>query len=313
MNASYRGRFAPTPSGPLHFGSLITALASYLEAKRHGGQWLLRIDDIDPPRVQPGASDGILRTLERYGFTWDGPVIYQSRRLDAYHAALHYLKHKGLVYPCSCSRVDIARVASMGVDGPIYPGTCRYRLHHNARALRFNVEGETVQWTDAIQGDQCVNLARDFGDFVIYRADCVYSFHLASAVDDGELGITNIVRGADLLESSLRQGVVQRLLGWANPRYAHLPVAVNVSGKKLSKQSHAAPLSLDDPQSVICQALAFLGQQPPVHLIEASLRELWEWSLHHWNMDAVPRQRQRLADSASLANRTMSSGTVKSG
>ena len=306
----YRGRFAPTPSGPLHFGSLVAAAGSYLEAKRHAGEWWLRIDDLDPPRVQPGATDSILRCLERYGFQWDGPVIHQSARRLAYHAALHRLWQRGVIYPCACSRTQISQLALPGSDGPVYPGTCRQGMGaaSKARALRVLALDTAIELDDEVQGTQRRVLDVDLGDFVLYRNDGVYSFHLASVVDDAASGMTHIVRGADLLESSIRQIYLQRLLGLATPRYVHLPVALNISGEKLSKQTRATELSLSHPQSRLVQALRFLGQAPPRDLANAGIEEVWGWAISHWNLSAVPRIPQRSVEEISFTNSERSSG-----
>jgi glutamyl-Q tRNA(Asp) synthetase len=291
VKATYRGRFAPTPSGPLHFGSIVAAVGSYLEARTHGGEWHLRIDDLDPPRVVPGAADTILHCLEQLGFEWDGPVIYQSQRTPAYHAALHQLRQRGLVYPCACSRKEIAEHAVTGVEGTVYPGTCRDGMPagREARALRLRTTGARVEFADGILGPQARDIEHEAGDFVLYRADGVFSFHLASAVDDGELGMTDIVRGCDLLESSARQIYVLGLLGLPVPRYTHLPIAVNASGEKLSKQTHAEPIDPRQPARVLVPALCFLGQAPPQELSTTDARELWLWASANWNLELVPR------------------------
>ncbi len=290
--SAYRGRFAPTPSGPLHFGSVVAALGSCLDARSHGGQWRVRIDDLDPPRVLPGAADAILRCLEALGFRWDGEVLYQSRRRNAYHAALHRLREAGLVYPCSCSRKDIADLATAGADGPIYPGTCRQAPASGrpARALRVRVTGARVAFEDGVLGLQDRDLEQEAGDFVLYRSDAVYAFHLASAVDDAEQGMTHVVRGADLLESSARQFWLIRALGLAAPRYAHLPVALDARGQKLSKQSRAAPVDRARPAAALWPALRFLGQDPPADLARATAAEIWKWALAHWRLKRVPRR-----------------------
>jgi glutamyl-Q tRNA(Asp) synthetase len=292
MNITYRGRFAPTPSGPLHFGSLVAALGSYLEARVHGGEWHLRVDDLDPPRVMPGAADAIMRCLEQLGFEWDGPVIYQSGRTAAYHAALHRLHQRGLVYPCACSRKEIAEQATIGVEGPVYPGTCRKSMPRDreARALRLLTLGARVEFDDAVLGHQSRDLEHEAGDFVLYRMDQVFSFHLASAVDDTDLGMTDIVRGADLLESSARQIHVLQLLGLRVPRYAHLPVAVNAQGEKLSKQTHAEPIDARNPSPVLVRALRFLGQSPPRELRRENVRVLWDWATTNWRLEGVPKK-----------------------
>lgn len=293
MNVVYRGRFAPTPSGPLHFGSIVAAVGSYVEARTHGGEWHLRIDDLDPPRVVQGAVDSILRCLEQLGFEWDGPVIYQSQRAPAYHAALHQLRQHGMVYPCACSRKEIAEHAVMGVEGPVYPGTCRDGMPpgREARAVRLRTAGARVAFEDAVLGPQGRDIEREAGDFVLYRADGVFAFHLASAVDDGELGMTDIVRGADLLESSARQIYVLRLLGLPVPRYAHLPIAVNASGEKLSKQTLAEAIDPRDPGRVLVPALRFLGQAPPQELSGENTHVLWDWATTNWRLDRVPQGR----------------------
>ena len=228
----YRGRFAPSPTGPLHFGSLIAAVGSYLEARSQDGVWLVRMEDLDPPRVMPGAAKHILHTLHAFGFDWDDPVVQQSMRSDAYHAALHRLRAEGLVYPCGCSRREIADSAVRGIEGPVYPGTCRAGLRdaRAARALRVRTRDEPIGFTDAVQGEIVQSIAREIGDFVLYRADRVFAYQLAVVVDDAEQGITDVVRGSDLLLSTPRQIHLQRLLGLPTPRYLHLPVAVNADG-----------------------------------------------------------------------------------
>lgn len=291
MNSPYRGRFAPSPSGPLHIGSLIAALGSYLEARTHDGQWLVRMEDLDPPRETPGAADLILRTLEIYGFEWDGEVFYQSRRHPAYEAALEALKQRGLLYPCGCTRKEIADSALFGIEGPIYPGLCRNGLASGkaVRAWRIKVDGRGIAFDDAVQGCIAQNLALDIGDFVLKRADGLYAYQLAVVVDDAEQGITHIVRGADLLDSTPRQIHLQQLLGVPTPQYAHLPVAANTAGEKLSKQTKASPLRLSDPVPALWQALNFLGQNPPDHLANADLKTLWQWALETWRLAAVPK------------------------
>ena len=215
MRNQYRGRFAPSPTGPLHFGSLIAAVASYLEAKTCKGQWLLRMEDLDRPREMPGAADVILRTLQAFGFEWDGPVLYQSRRDEAYAAALEKLRQAGFIYGCACTRREIADSAIDGIDGPVYPGTCRGGLPSgkSPRAWRMVTEDRNIAFDDAIQGRLSQNLQRDIGDFVLKRADGLYAYQLAVVVDDAEQGITHVVRGADLLDSTSRQIYLQQMLG----------------------------------------------------------------------------------------------------
>ena len=277
------GRFAPSPTGPLHFGSLAAALASWLDARAAGGRWLVRIEDLDSPREQPGAADDILRTLERLGLYWDGEVVYQSRRAALYEKALRHLGHQ--VYACGCSRREIAD-SSLGLasDGAqIYPGTCRQGLPAGkaARALRLNVVDEKIRFEDRVQGRIEQSLAREVGDFVLRRADGQFAYQLAVVVDDAAQGVTDVVRGADLLDSTARQIYLQRLLGLPTPRYLHIPAAVNAAGEKLSKQTGAQEASLAD----LSAALKFLGQKPTDDLAEA---------VRNWNPALIPSRRAAL-------------------
>jgi len=293
----YIGRFAPSPTGPLHIGSLIAALASCLEARHQSGQWLLRMEDVDAPRTVPGAADTILRQLEDYGFRWDGPVLWQSQRLDAYRAALDQLRKTGFAYPCACTRREIADSALLAPDGTHrYPGTCRNGLPtgRSARAWRVKTQPGMLTWQDTIQGPQREDVQQTIGDFVLLRADGQFAYQLAVVIDDAAQGVTHIVRGADLLDSTARQIHLQHLLGYAQPAYAHLPIATHVGGEKLSKQTLAAPLDAQAPIKDLLRALIFLGQKPPVELTHASVTELWQWALAHWHLDAVPRTRQQV-------------------
>ena len=287
----YRGRFAPSPTGPLHFGSLVAAVGSYLEARSRGGAWSVRIDDLDRPRVAPGAADDIVRTLEACGMGWDGTVVYQGTRSDAYHCAVHRLRNRDLVYPCACSRREIADSALPGPEGYVYPGTCRRGIEEgrSARTLRLRTHGANIAFEDRLQGRIEHDLERDSGDFVLYRADGVYAYQLAAAVDDAEQGITDVVRGADLLASTPRQIYLQRLLGLPTPGYAHLAVAVNAQGEKLSKQTHAAPIDRRSPLPALVAALAFLGHEPPREAVASGLGGLWRWAIENWSMERVPR------------------------
>jgi len=293
MSTPYRGRFAPSPSGPLHFGSLVTALGSCLDARVKGGAWLLRIDDLDPPRVVPGATEAILRALEIYGFEWDGPVQFQSRRGEAYAAAFETLQKTGAVYACGCTRREIADSIVGLPGGAVYPGTCRGGLAPGkvARAFRVNTERARVEFLDRLQGPVVADLAEEAGDFIVLRADGLFAYQLAAVVDDAEQGITDVVRGADLLDSSLRQIHLQHLLGLPTPNYLHLPVAVNELGEKLSKQTLAPPLDLAHPGPALVRALDFLGQQPPPELGGAGVGEIWEWARRNWREARLPRAR----------------------
>jgi len=290
----YRGRFAPSPTGPLHFGSLVAAVGSYLDARTHGGEWLLRMEDVDTPRNVPGAAADILKTLEAFGFEWDGPVLWQSRRTEAYAAALDRLRAAGLVYGCACSRREIAGSATRpAVDGGLaYPGTCRNGLARgrSVRSWRLRVGSEEIAFSDRVQGRQVQNIERDVGDFVLLRADGLYAYQLAVAVDDEFQGISDVVRGADLIASTPRQIWLQRCLGYATPRYAHLPVATNSAGEKLSKQTRAPALRPDQAGRALASALAFLGQAVPPGLAYAGLHDLWDWALRHWSFAAIPQR-----------------------
>lgn len=282
----YRGRFAPSPTGPLHMGSLVAAVGSYLDARSVGGEWLVRIEDLDPPREVPGAAADILRTLEGFGFEWDGEIVYQSRRGDLYRAALDALVGAGKAYPCGCTRREIADSSIRGVDGPIYPGTCRNGLPPGraARAIRLRVQDVEVHFTDRVAGFQRQNLAESVGDFVLLRADGYFAYQLAVVIDDAEQGITDVVRGADLLDSTPRQIHVANCLGLAAVRYAHLPVVLNAAGEKLSKQTLAPALDVKYAPALLYEALRFLRQSPPAELAGAGLQEIWKWALGSWRI-----------------------------
>ena len=295
MAAAYRGRFAPSPSGPLHFGSLVAALGSCLDARAHGGVWLLRIEDVDTPRNVPGAEAAILRTLEACGFEWDGPVLRQSGRLEAYAEALERLKADGFAYPCACSRKEIADSATRpAIDGGLaYPGTCRAGLPpgRSPRAWRLRVDDRPVAFDDRLQGQVVQQLARDVGDFVLRRADGLFAYQLAVAVDDHFQGISDIVRGADLLDSTPRQIRLLGCLGYPVPRYAHLPVAANAAGEKLSKQTRAPAVDAARAADELVGALRFLGQPAPAELGRAAVRDVWSWARENWSFAAIPRRR----------------------
>jgi glutamyl-Q tRNA(Asp) synthetase len=288
----YRGRFAPSPTGPLHFGSLIAAVGSYLDARRNGGAWLVRIEDLDSPREARGAADAILRTLEDYGFEWDGAVLRQSRRVTAYAAALEQLERDGAVFPCACTRREVSDSALGGTTGPIYPGTCRGGIPagRRARAIRARVDNAVIVFEDRLQGKIEQNLADEVGDFVVRRADGVFAYQMAVVLDDFEQGVTDVVRGADLLASTPRQMLLQRRLGYPTPRYMHLPVAVNRSGEKLSKQTLAAPLTAAAGPLQLWRALQFLGQEPPTELKGEGIGALWSWAVTSWRTGRIPRK-----------------------
>jgi len=288
----YRGRFAPSPTGPLHFGSLIAAVGSFLQARSRQGEWWLRIENIDPPREAAGAIDAILYSLEAHGLVWDGQVQYQQQREERFAAALDEIRQTGRLYLCSCSRQQIANDTGQRSGPLIYPGTCRHKppVDHGPHAKRVNTQNSTIQFEDTLQGEQYVNLETESGDFVLQRSDGLFSYQLAVALDDVEQGMTEVVRGSDLLDSTPRQIFIQQLLGFTPPRYTHLPVAIDpVTGQKLSKQNHAPALIDSQATRNLWQVLDFLGQHPPVELRQTSVEEFWSWAIPHWQLSAVPR------------------------
>lgn len=283
----YRGRFAPSPTGPLHFGSLIAAVGSYLEAKSRAGEWLVRMEDLDPPRSMPGADQRIITTLAAYGFEWDGDIVFQSHRFDLYADALEQLRLQDQVYLCDCSRKAIIQRCVQGEYGAIYDGHCR-NIQQQAGAMRIVVTG-CIRYADRLQGNIQQDLDKDIGDFHLLRRDGFYAYHIGVVVDDALQGITDIVRGFDLLDSSPRQIYLQQQLGYPTPSYAHLPLAIKPDGQKLSKQNLATALDDSNPVPALWKALDFLGQQPPLELQRDSLAELWMWAIANWKFDNVPR------------------------
>ena len=296
---AYRGRFAPSPTGPLHFGSLVAAVGSFLEARTRHGEWHLRMEDVDVPRCSAAAAGEILRVLEACGFAWDGEIVWQRRHGDAYAAALERLKAAGRVFPCACTRRELADSAIAPDGAAIYPGTCRAGLGpgRTARAWRLRVGEARVSFDDAIQGRIVSDLASDAGDFILLRADGLFAYQLAVVVDDADTGITHVVRGADLLASTSRQIYLQQCLGVPTPEYAHLPVVVNAAGEKLSKQTRAAAVDYSRPGPALYAALEFLGQRPPAALAAAPVGELWAWAMANWRLADVPRGPAPMAES----------------
>jgi len=286
---AYRGRFAPSPSGPLHFGSLIAALGSYLDAKHQNGTWLVRMEDIDTPRTVPGAADNILRTLECFGLHWDEPIIYQSQRIAAYETALHHLKTSANAYLCACTRKEIIDSGLHGIEGQIYPGTCRNALPsgREGRAWRVRTNNFPIEFDDAIQGRITQHLESDIGDFVIKRADGLFAYQLAVVVDDAFQDITHVVRGADLVISTPRQIHLQRLLDLPTPAYLHLPAALNRQGEKLSKQTLAQAVDTNSPAKLLTEALRFLQQHPPQELSDYDVASILSWAIEHWDKKAI--------------------------
>lgn len=291
--SQYRGRFAPSPTGSLHFGSLVAAVGSYLDAKSSRGEWLVRIEDLDPPRIVSGAADDILRTLEALGLLWDGEVMYQSRRGEAYREALEQLQCQGALYPCNCSRREIADSTLKASSSLVYPGYCRdgMRSGRTEHALRVRTDDVPIEFHDRLQGPCIQRLASEAGDFVLRRADGLYAYQLAVVVDDAAQGISDIVRGADILDSTPRQIYLQNLLGLANPSYLHLPVAVNIQGEKLSKQTLAPPIETGFPLPLLFKVLEFLGQDPPRELLQGELASFWSWAIEHWAATKIPPRR----------------------
>ena len=277
----YIGRFAPSPTGPLHFGSAVAALASFLQARGRGGQWFVRIEDIDPPRERAGASKAILEALFALGLEWDGEVHYQSHRSQHYDAALEQLRAAGETFACACTRRQLPH-------GP-YPGTCRNGIAAGlvGHSVRLRVRSAVIDFHDLLQGSCSQSLAREVGDYIVRRADGLYAYHLAAVVDDAAAGVTEIVRGVDLLESTPRQIYLQRLLGLHTPNYAHIPVVLNRDGAKLSKQTAARPVDPSTARRVLVAALEFLQQSPPPDLSHRSRDEIIQWALAHWNIGVV--------------------------
>lgn len=282
---TYIGRFAPSPTGPLHFGSLVSALASFLDARSHSGQWLVRMEDLDPPREQPGAADSILRDLEAHGLTWDGAVLHQSRRHAAYGEALTCLHDTHLVYPCSCTRQRLQ------LRGGTYDGHCARHppASKEPTALRVRVNAATpITFHDLFQGQQQQNLADEVGDFILRRKDGLFAYQLAVVVDDIYQKVTHIIRGSDLLDSTPRQLWLYQCLGAKAPSHGHIPIALNRQGQKLSKQNLAPALEAHSASENLWLALQFLQQSPPATLEGAPIQELLAWAVEHWSPHLVP-------------------------
>jgi glutamyl-Q tRNA(Asp) synthetase len=297
------GRFAPSPTGPLHLGSLVAALGSWLFARAAGGRWFVRLEDLDAPRVVPGAADEILRALERYGLTWDGEVVFQSARLAHYDRALEDLLGRKEIYACACSRADIARAASAPArddegdapaGGAVYPGTCREGLPpgKKTRAFRFRVPPGLFTFKDLLYGSLSQDVGKAIGDFVVKRADGPFAYQLAVVVDDAAQGVTEVVRGADLLDSTARQIALQRALGVLTPAYAHLPLVLSPGGVKLGKRDGALPLeTLDEAhlRASLAFALRALGQEPP----DGTPREMLREARARFSPARIPREPRR--------------------
>lgn len=285
----YIGRFAPTPSGTLHFGSLLAALASYLDARHHGGQWLMRMEDLDRPREVPGAADDILHTLDAYGLHWDGSVVRQSERLDLYHSVLQRWLESGAAYRCVCSRRDLE-------GHPVYPGTCRPRnlTAAEGQAIRVKTPDQVLGFVDRLQGAFSQHLQSEVGDFVVKRRDGIIAYQLAVVVDDIDQQVTQVVRGADLMDSTPRQLWLYALLGEPSPTYLHIPLMMRPDGQKLSKRLASPPLDPRQAPATLNRGLRALGQQPPAELTDAPVAEQLAWAAANWQPLAMPAVTERL-------------------
>ena len=299
LAARYRGRFAPSPTGPLHFGSLVAAVASYLRARSRQGSWLVRMEDIDPPREPPGAAAEILRSLEAFGLEWDEAVLYQSTRLDAYRHHLRDLTERGLAFPCSCSRRDIEDILGERKPGQsaVYPGLCRDGpLHPDAAcAMRVRVPDQPVGFDDLLQGRLEQHLRQQVGDFVLWRKDGMPAYQLAVVVDDAQQGITEVCRGTDLLDNTPRQIFLQQTLGLPTPRYLHFPLVLAPSGEKLSKQTGAPAIEAARAGAIMTEVLRFLGMPPDDALRGAPAAEQLAWATPRWDIEVLRDQPSRCA------------------
>lgn len=285
MTSIITGRFAPSPTGPLHYGSLLAALASFLSVRSQDGCWLVRMEDIDPPREMAGAADDILRTLEKFHLHWDGQIMYQSARIEAYEAVLQAVIERGLAYTCTCTRKEIRERGETAYQGHCRDGSDPDRSQHS---IRIRSTADDIGFTDLIQGKLQYNLRAHAGDFNIRRADGLFAYQLAVVVDDAAQQVTEIIRGADLLESTTHQLYLQGVMGYSTPLYGHIPVAVIEDGVKLSKQTGAQPVSSLPVVPVLIRALQDLGQSPPDALRTANAEEVIEWAVGNWSLDQVP-------------------------
>lgn len=272
-------------------GSLFTALASYLQARARGGQWLIRIDDLDTPRNVAGADSVILSQLESHGLEWDETPRYQTQHVREYQEALSALAQRQLLYPCTCTRAELALTSIAGPDGPVYAGTCRSKtVNPGKHSLRLHVADETLGFDDLLLGQQTRHLPGEIGDFVVQRSDGILGYQLACAIDEAGQGISEVIRGADLLDSTFRQLYVQQLLKLPHAHYGHLPVLVLADGKKLSKQNHADPIDASSASRNLLQCLTALGQKPPAELTGTTPREILSWAIQHWQIGKIPRK-----------------------
>jgi len=281
---NYRGRFAPTPSGPLHFGSIVTALGSYLDAKSNKGKWFVRIDDIDQSRKKFNADKIILNQLKQLGLIWDEPVVYQTQQINLYEIALKNLKNLKCVFPCDCPRNKIKNL--------VYPGTCRNKIAilNSNHSIRIRIDNSKISVADRLQGFYTQSIESEIGDFIIKRADGHFAYHLATVIDDNDQNITNIVRGFDLLESTPRQIFLQKKLGYKLPAYLHLPIVIDSTGKKISKADGNTASLLSNPAMILVNALRFLGHYPPDEMENANIKAILDWSIENWNIELLPKK-----------------------
>ncbi len=287
MSSAYRGRFAPSPTGRLHFGSLVAAVASHAQARQQRGTWLIRMEDLDRPREVPGMAKALIEDLAAFGMVSDEPIVLQSQRDDLYTEALGRLSQRGSLFDCGCKRSDLRGLTA-------YPGTCREGLGpgKQARTVRVKVDSEPIALDDLVQGPFAQILQRDIGDFIVRRADGLFAYQLAVVVDDADQGITEIVRGADLLDSTPRQIYLQQLLDYAQPSYLHVPVAVDENGAKLSKQAFAQPVDPTQPIAGLSAAWRFLGQPPMTS--PSTTEQFWRQAIDCWQPGRIP-SRQSIA------------------
>ncbi len=285
----YKGRFAPSPTGAVHFGTLLAAVGSYLQAKKNNGEWIIRMEDVDLTRKVSGADTDILHTLEAFGFEWQGEILYQSTQNEYYENASQQLIEQSLVFPCLCTRKQLAENGS-----DIYPGNCRQRQlpEKNDHALRVIASDINITFNDAIMGKRSQHMAQQCGDFIIKRRDGLFAYQLAVVVDDAIQGISEIVRGADLLDSTPRQIYLQQLLGYATPAHCHLPLAIDANGNKISKSEGAAKVDIKNKEKLLCKTLEFLAQKPPVDLANDSINDIWQWAINNWNINTVPHNKR---------------------
>jgi len=291
-SAIYKGRFAPSPTGELHFGSLLAAISSYLEAKKHNGQWIIRMEDLDQPRTVVGSADSILQTLDTFGFEWDGEVVFQSQRSALYEEYLQELISEHLIYRCDCSRNKLKESKSF----PVYDGFCRNKNNEIPApyALRCKTPNTRLSFTDQIQGNHSVDLNQQCGDFIVRRRDQLFAYQLAVICDDSEQAITDIVRGADLLTATPIQIYLQQQLQLAEPVYSHIPVAMHQQGRKLSKSHQDLAIFKHTPTAIMTQALSFLGQSPPGDLAKTDINGFWHWAINNWDLNKIPTTNEKI-------------------